>query len=78
MAMMTTLVLSMPNFSISLVIKTDTSGTRIGEVLTQQERPVAFLNKTLSPQKQACSIYSKEMLAILEAIRVWHTYLIGQ
>lgn len=59
------------------MIETDALSTRIGVILSQQRRLVAFLSKALSPQKQAWSTYSKEMLAILEAICVWRPYLSG-
>lgn len=57
---------------------TDASGIGVGAVLQQQGRPVAFFSKALGIRHQALSIYEKEMLAVLLAVRKWHTYLAGR
>ncbi|KAF2322669.1 hypothetical protein GH714_028059 [Hevea brasiliensis] len=51
---------------------------RIGAVLSQQDRPIAFMSRALGPSKQAWSTYAKEMLAILQAIRTWRPYILGR
>ncbi|RVW24529.1 Transposon Ty3-I Gag-Pol polyprotein [Vitis vinifera] len=51
-------------------IETDASGNEIGAVLTQQNRPIAYMSRALGITKQTWSIYAKEMLAIVEAIRI--------
>jgi hypothetical protein len=76
--MTTTPTLAMSNFNDSFIIETDASGDGIGAVLTQQGRPIAFMSHALGISKQAWSIYAKEMLAIIEAIRTWRPYLLGQ
>lgn len=77
-AMITTPVLALPNFFEIFVVETDVSDYRIGEVLGQKGRPIAFLSKALGPSKKNWSVYSKEMLAITEAIKLWRSYLLGQ
>lgn len=77
-AMSSTPVLALPNFDDEFVIETDASGLGIGAVLSQQGRPIAFLSKGIATTKQGWSIYEKEMLAILEAIRSWRPYLVGR
>ena len=76
--MTTTPTLAMSNFNDSFIIETDASGDGIGAVLTQQGRPIAFMSHALGISKQAWSIYAKEMLTIVEAIRTWQPYLLGQ
>ncbi|KAA8537165.1 hypothetical protein F0562_029609 [Nyssa sinensis] len=76
-AMTSTPTLAMPNFNEQFVIGSDASGAGIGAVLTQQGKPIAFISRALGITKQAWSTYAKEMLAIVQAIRTWHSYLLG-
>lgn len=77
-AMTTTPCLAMPNFNEPFTIETDASGNGIGAVLTQQGQPIAFMSRALGVTKRAWSIYAKEMLAIVEAIRTWRPYVLGR
>ena len=43
----------------------------------QQSHPIAFFSKALGPKAQAQSIYEKEAMAILESLRKWRHYLLG-
>ena len=76
-AMTTTPMLAMPNFNDSFIVETDALGDEIGAVLTQQGRSIVFMSRVLGINKQTWSIYAKEMLAIVEAIRTWRPYLLG-
>jgi hypothetical protein len=71
-------VFGLPNFSDMFVLETYASGTGIGAVLAQRGRPLAYMSKAIGPKKQGWSVYSKEMLAIMEAIRLWRPYLLGR
>jgi hypothetical protein len=77
-AMTTTPTLAMPNFKDVLTVEVDASGDGIGAILTQQGKPIAFMSKALGVAKKSWSTYPKEMLAILEAIRLWRPYLLGR
>lgn len=76
--MTTTPTLAMPNFKGPFTIETDASGSGIGAVLSQHEKPIAFMSRALGVFKLSWSIYAKEMLAIIEAIRTWRPYLLGR
>jgi len=75
--MTTTPTLAMPNFKDAFTVETDASGDGIGAILTQQGKPIAFMSKALKVAKKSWSTYAKEMLAILEVIRLWRPYLLG-
>ncbi|KAF2318475.1 hypothetical protein GH714_008049 [Hevea brasiliensis] len=59
-ALTTTPTLAMPNFDEPFVITTDASNTGIGAVLTQQDRPIAFMSRALGISKQTWSTYAKK------------------
>ncbi|XP_075084980.1 uncharacterized protein LOC142168223 [Nicotiana tabacum] len=77
-AMSTTLVLALPDFSQEFIIETDACGYGIEVVLIQGDHPLASLRKALHDKHQHLSVYEKKMMAIVTAVDKWRPYLIGR
>ena len=77
-AMVTAPVLALPDFNTIFVVESDASSDGIGAVLSQAGRPVAYFSKGLSPRHQVLSVYEKEMLDVLAAVKKWTAYLMGR
>lgn len=75
LAMTTTPVLALPNFSATFTVETDACGEGVGAVLMQAGQPIAFLSKALGEKHRALSIYEKEFLALIMAVEKWKHYL---
>ena len=67
-AMTTTPTLVMPNFQEPFTIESNVSGDGIDTILTQQDKPIAFMSRALGVSKLSWSTYAKEMLAIIHGL----------
>ena len=56
-------ILAMPDFSQPSIVETKASGISIGEVLLQDERPLAFSNQALPQNARLKSIYKRKLIA---------------
>ena len=70
-------VLAMPNFSQPFVIETNALRFGVGAVLMKNGKPIAYFSRMLSSRARQCSVYERELMAIVLAIKRWNHYLMG-
>lgn len=70
-------VLALPNFSLPFTIQCDASDVRVGAVLMQQGRPIAFMSQAIHGKALNLSTYEKKLMAIVQAVKKEHSYLLG-
>lgn len=77
-AMVTTLVLALSNSNTTYTAEANACSTRMGTVLSWGGKPITFFSKASSPKHQALSVYEKEMLTILAAVKRWNSTLMDR
>jgi hypothetical protein len=70
-------LLALPDFSLPFTVETDACDTGLGAVLMQQSRPLAYYSQALGPKNRVLSVYEKEAMAILQAVKKWRHYFLG-
>ena len=81
-ALVTLPVLVYPKLGSRFVLDTDASDQAVGAVLSQEhdgkEHVVAYMSKSLNKHEQKYCITRKELLAVVSALKHFHTYLYDQ
>src|SRR5882724_8359963 len=70
------------NPTFPTILKTDSSNYAISGILSQPQpngslRPVTFHSRTMQAVERNYDIYKKELLAVVDCFRSWHSYLKG-
>ncbi|KAD6796308.1 hypothetical protein E3N88_07204 [Mikania micrantha] len=76
-ALMKAPILRLPDFSKPFVVECDASSIGLGAILIQEDHPVAYFSKGLSPSNRLKSAYDCELLALVLAVEKWSHYLLG-
>jgi len=70
-------ILKLPDFNQPFQVRCDASGTAIGAILSQEDRPVSYFSEKLNESRRKYSTYDKEFYAIIQALKHWRHYLLG-
>ncbi|KFK22699.1 hypothetical protein AALP_AAs67984U000100 [Arabis alpina] len=77
-AMSTVPVLALVDFEELFMVEYDASGIRLGAVLMQKQKHVAYFSQALTDRQKLKSVYERELMAIVFAIQKWRHYLLSR
>lgn len=77
-ALSSSLVLHLPDFSMSFVVDCDAFGSGFGAVLHQGTGPVAFYSRPFAARHNKLAAYERELIGLVQAVRHWRPYLWGR
>jgi hypothetical protein len=68
-------ILILHDFTKTFEVECDASGIRIGGVLMQQGKPIAYFIEKLGSAQLNYSVYDKELYALVRVLETWQHYL---
>lgn len=76
--LMNEVILTYPDYTKEFQLTTDASKYAIGAVLSQNNRPITFISRTLTTTEEHYAVNEKEMFAIVWALVSLRNYLYGR
>jgi hypothetical protein len=73
--LISTPLLSVPDFNKAFEIECDASGIGIGAVLMQEKWPITYFSEKLNGATLNYPTYDKELYAVMQALETWQHYL---
>ncbi|MGH7974450.1 MAG: Ty3/Gypsy family RNase HI domain-containing protein, partial [bacterium] len=71
------ILLTFPNFALPFELFTDASDTQLGAVIMQENKPIAFYSRKLTPTHKRYTVIERELLSIVETLREYRGVLYG-
>jgi transposase InsO family protein len=71
-------ILAYPDFNKPFHIHTDASQVQLGAVISQDDKPIAFYSRKLSPAQTRYTTTERELLSIVEVLKEFRNILLGQ
>jgi hypothetical protein len=71
-------ILKVPDMDADFFVCTDASKEGLGGVLLEDGRVIAYISRKLRRHQENYVMHNLELLAIVNALKVWRHYLVGR
>jgi len=71
-------LLAFPDFTKPFHVHVDASDIQLGGVISQDNKPIAFYSRKLTPTQQNYTTSEREMLSVVETLKEYRNILLGQ
>ena len=70
-------LLSYPYWKLTFIVHTDASDKQLGDVISHNNKPIAFFSRILIKPQRNCTMTEKEILAIVECLKQFRGIIFG-